>query len=658
MKLLRVELSGYRRFRDRAAFSVDSDVVAIVAPNESGKSSVLDGLAHLNDNDEAFRPSELSRGMDVDEDHDVVTATFLLEEDDRDALGDVHEAAVVRLVTVAKTASGVVWMDFHPVTPTRDARPRAKAIQALRRAAGSPSLRDLEWPGDGGDAAAARLSDLAETLAGAEADLDAETLRALREGAAGLTGLVAVGAPAYLHELPRKLEALATTEGVPSPAERASEILFDRVPRFEWFDDDARSLSSSYDLTRIGSAVPAALKNLARVAGLDIEALANAVAQSRRAEIQEIAEAANSRLREHFAGTWTQGDLAVSLSVEGNFLRLFVRESSGSYWSLQDRSDGLRWFVALVSLLASRDDAQAPILLVDEAEQHLHYDAQADLVQMFYMQAHVAGIIYTTHSAGCLPHDLGTGVKVVKRTGHHQSTLRNGFWVDDAGTVDDAGFSSVLMQMGASTLAFSAARYAVLCEGRTDLILLPSLLREACEWTALPFQIVPGLASITPFAIPDLDLVAARVAFLIDNDASGRAIARKLRQGGVPTDRVFRLPAARSNTATLEDFVDPKVHKAVLEDLIRRSGEARPVPQSLFSAFGRQSRLETWFARQRPSVRTPNKAVVAHELVSRARAGTAIADPRRVAALRSLAEGLRGALGAPEPRHARPAVRR
>jgi predicted ATP-dependent endonuclease of OLD family len=60
-----------------------------------------------------------------------------------------------------------------------------------------------------------------------------------------------------------------------------------------------------------------------------------------------------------------------------------------------------------------RSSEHVPILLLDEIETHLHYDAQADLAQMLAKQEIVAKVIYTTHSMGCLPEDLGTGVRFI-----------------------------------------------------------------------------------------------------------------------------------------------------------------------------------------------------------------------------------------------------
>lgn len=635
MRLLKVELSGFKRFAERARFTVDSDVVALVGPNEAGKSSVLKALAELND-DGPIAKGDLSRGANLSDEAEVVRVVFQLDDEDRAALAGISEAAGVQRVTVAKRVDGELAIHFHPEV-ARDLAPRAKAIELLRRAAASPTLREARWDEDG-DPIAGELRTLAASLEEAEEELAVGLIDDLRSLAAGLRESVGEG-PKYVVSLPETLEALAEDEDTENPGVLAANAIEGLLPRFEWFDDDARSLASEYEITSLRvNALPVALDNLAALAGLDLARLQEAVEEDRRGEIRGLQEQANERLAAAFAGAWTQGGLSVSLSVEDSVLRLYVREEEGSFWELAERSDGLRWFVALVALLHRRKHDAPPILLIDEAEQHLHYDAQADLIRTFAQQSEAATIVYTTHSAGCLPQDLGAGVKVVKRTDPARSTIRNGFWVDDSGTPDEAGFSSVLMEMGASTLAFSAARFALICEGRTELILLPALLREVTGWEIMPFQVVPGLASINPYAVPHLDLAASKVLFMVDRDAAGKAIEKKLRGARVPPDRLHRLGTAPSTT--LEDFIDAEVHQRVLNQELEGRGERLRVPAGLLRTFGRAGRLAKHYKKH--GVKEPNKAQIAHALLSEGRLGVPLVDARRAEALRELGETLLG----------------
>lgn len=84
------------------------------------------------------------------------------------------------------------------------------------------------------------------------------------------------------------------------------------------------------------------------------------------------------------------------------------------YLGIENRSDGLRQFVALRAHVASNVSVGGePVLLIDEADIHLHYNAQADLVQVLETQDEAAKVIDTTHSAGCLPQDLGRGIRII-----------------------------------------------------------------------------------------------------------------------------------------------------------------------------------------------------------------------------------------------------
>ena len=47
MRLVKIRIAGFRRFKD-ATLNLDADLIAIVGPNEAGKSSLLQALTYLN----------------------------------------------------------------------------------------------------------------------------------------------------------------------------------------------------------------------------------------------------------------------------------------------------------------------------------------------------------------------------------------------------------------------------------------------------------------------------------------------------------------------------------------------------------------------------------------------------------------------------------
>src|SRR5258706_5272058 len=92
MRLINAKITGFRRF-ENVNINLDSRIVAIVGPNEAGKSSLLQALLSLNASD-PFNKTDLSRGMSINDEDTVVEALFLLDEEERnfarglDGVGD------------------------------------------------------------------------------------------------------------------------------------------------------------------------------------------------------------------------------------------------------------------------------------------------------------------------------------------------------------------------------------------------------------------------------------------------------------------------------------------------------------------------------------------------------------------------------------------
>jgi predicted ATP-dependent endonuclease of OLD family len=316
--------------------------------------------------------------------------------------------------------------------------------------------------------------------------------------------------------------------------------------------------------------------------------------------------------------------LTVRLSSDETQLRLLVSNPGGGYSSIAQRSDGLRAFVALVAYTARYGEADKPILLIDEAEAHLHYDAQADLVGVFYRQEAASQIIYTTHSAGCLPQDLGTGVRVVApREGHDRSDIRNAFWVEGP------GFSPLLLAMGATTLAFTPSRYAVLAEGPSETIMLPTLLREATGLTDLGYQVAPGLASVPEGAVSLLDLEGARVAYVVDGDEAGKTVRRKLVTAGVDENRIVTLGRPKRVGIVLEDLLEPRTYVDAINEEIRRSnGEGLAMPETAITRTKRLAAVTQWCNSK--GIGVPRKTAVAARVVEKRRDAKLVSDDGRI----------------------------
>ena len=402
--------------------------------------------------------------------------------------------------------------------PTRDLEPRVKMQDAIAK------IRAGKWCAklDASDEDelrehSRRFHVAAEALSSTDETLDGSALQALRD----LATASPPDPPPSVVTFLEKLANLVERESLPEPDGEARRILADRAPRFLLFDDANRILAPAYDINVEPSQ---ALMNLLTLANLDITDLRGAIGAGDQSRVEEIEDLANETLKRRFNEAWNQSRILVRLRVDGTQLHVLASNRPGNYLSITERSDGLRQFVALFAYVERYNDRSVkPILLIDEAENHLHYDAQADLVRVFAKQTSASKIIYTTHSAGCLPQDLGNGVRMIEPTGSDdepreewvRSRIRNWFWTEGP------GFAPLLIGMGASALAFSAARRALMVEGVVDAMLLPTLFREATGEDDLDFQVAPSLAEITPEAARDIDLVAARVAPICSTEMRG-----------------------------------------------------------------------------------------------------------------------------------------
>jgi predicted ATP-dependent endonuclease of OLD family len=623
MKLNYVELFGYKRF-EKAKLDTSARITAVLGANEAGKSSLLKALITLND-DSPIPSNERTRDLDVGDEQTVVEATFLLNDEDRATISHLCEAEKLRWLKIQKMVGGPRKYELN------------KAIIA-------------GYEGFDGQYFCERINsnliteDLIKKAEKASKDLkssqnrvnysisgysEANTIRQiLNEFSRHIQDSIVI-----LKTLPNNKEALSScalqvvelidviknseeqTRIIIKEVMSASlidfistflefgldsqkierdiiDILIPRIPKILLFDEPQRHLASSYQIAVQVSGLNPALRNLLDLAQLDINILSDAILKSATAKIATILGKANSQLCKTMKSRWSQTGISVELGIQGNLLNVLVRDESQTYSTIDERSDGLRQFIALMNFLEIQRTEQ-PILLIDEVETHLHYDAQADLMQMFAEQQLASQIIYTTHSIGCLPEDLGTGIRLVtpiKSEVGERSIINNTFWSQSR-----KGFGPVLFGMGASTLAFIPVRKAVIGEGATDMLLLPTILRQVENRFYLGFQVVPGLSEVGKKRISLLQDEGSKVAFIVDNDSAGETIEKDLFAAGIEKSKIFKICADKAMAEMLEDCIKADIYiEAVNLELQSRYNSESKMTVDDLSATNRPSSVQKW----------------------------------------------------------------
>jgi AAA domain, putative AbiEii toxin, Type IV TA system/AAA ATPase domain len=626
VRLIKAKVNGYKRLAKDCELNLDADPLCIVGPNAAGKSSFLDALVHLNHSD-PFEQTEKTRVPGGQTLEPRIEARFVLDEHERDLMKEFPETSEVRQFFVIKMGGQSGLRYTADPYPRRDLTKRGELRELLEQLAETGWIEQtqkveetLEAPPDpliGAlfSAALEVASSSEEKLEERAGEFDAldqrigpilgqigEREKPEEEGIPPYSGPDWPGFPEELIGLQAELTALAALEREEHPLQKVVRAFSDQVPKFLKFDDQARKLETKYDLSGEEPEDDLGIHNFLALAGTSWSQAVEVVERDDPGWTKTYIEDRDSDLKEQAALKWGQSEIEVTIGLNASVLSILLSMQAHDFIGFDDHSDGLKSFMALRAFVFQKDvqDGIKPIVLIDEADLHLHYDAQADLVGVFEEQEEAAQIIYTTHSAGCLPRDLGCGVRAIvpeteerdgKTVQKDHSEAVNRFWTKGR------GFSPLLLAMGAGAFAFSATQYAVITEGMSDALLLPTLIREATGEKRLRYQPVPSFAEATDDDIQRFDLIAGRIAFLADGDEGGRNHVKKLLDNGISPDQILYLGDDPESELAIEDLLAKSVYlTAVNQELHTWHGLEYPADQ--LPDKGRSKAVKDWCAQQ------------------------------------------------------------
>ena len=581
MRLHNVKLQGFRRFEIEQSLNVSSKLTAIVGPNEAGKTSLLRAIEYLAD-DRAIAERDRTS---LSQTEVKLTLSFFLNADDLSVAG-LKKASWLDLI---KRGDGQIKYDIRP-RPDRDLAKRGRVASILKRVMSTKRLM-AEWDGipELGSATLERSVRLLESATA----YDSDQRTRLTDLHAALTEASSEKFSDRLEELSSAVGELIEFEGKHNPFQTAINSLADRVPAILNFTQEFRDIVLPYNVTlynhsdintRQNPSRP--LAELIRLSELDLDILKGAISSGNKAIKAGIISASNDKLAELTSLIWKQSDATLYFDMDGPNLTVLVKnvkgfETKDQFTEFELRSDGYRQFVAL-QIFTFLQKAAGSILLIDEIETHLHYDAQADLIQILQNEPTIGSVIYTTHSAGALPEDLGLGIRMIgwDQDRRKSSNIINKFWRDDS----VSGFKPLLFGMGATTLAFFPTRRALIGEGPTELLLLPTFLREALDRPSLDFQVVHGLSNMNPKGLPMLDHDGSRVCYFTDSDKAGEGLKSALQKAGVPAEQVFSVSDISAGLVTIEDLLDGGAWLEAVNRYIDMYGKDRGVNARLAQA--------------------------------------------------------------------------
>jgi predicted ATP-dependent endonuclease of OLD family len=605
VRLIKVEVSGYKRFAAPTTLYVNGPVVAVVGPNEAGKTSLLDALVHLSSG-AGFDRREFTDRTTPDGDTVIVRATYILEDEDRRALEvDLPNARIE--FTVRKDADNEVVPELA-YELHRDLDVRADARKRLGSAAERGRLKNIaeqievpqeeEAPEESPsiEERARRLAEALDTDADELPDRVIDDLHVVQETL--FSKVAEHDGNKELQNLRDAVTRLRQIQESDHPHGVAESRLLARQPQFLLFREADQDLRFNYRWEDYPENPPVALANLLGMADADFGNLRFlATDPDRRPDLHTEQLRANEVLKERMED-WGQRKLTVALHIDPTGIEIQIQDRErNKLMRFNEGSAGLQRYVALIAFVYHYAEAERenPVLLIDEAETHLHYEAQAELVRVLERQAAAQSVIYTTHSIGCLPEDLGAAIRVVEVLAYERSRILASAW---SGRI---GLSPLVLAMGANALAFTPARSAVIGEGPSEAILLPTLFRQARPRAhhddPIGFQVAPGISEVDERDAVELEAEAGNVVYLIDSDQGGRDHAHTLPHRAHDEGRVIEVQQDGGVASCLEDFLDPAIFVDAFNSVVEetRDGIADRITVDDLQESDRGTWMKEWF---------------------------------------------------------------
>ena len=570
MKLKSFRVKKFRNIVDCGEICVDPSVTCLVGKNEAGKSGLLEAL-HL------FNPAYGSefevqeqyprwlmaqdRKRGALEDHSPISVTFCLDDGDLAAIADI--------------LGPDIW------TPSD--------ITLGRRYNG-----DLEWPGidfpehASVKALIGRFPPAVASYLSDVASLD-EVRTKLTDPKATDDGK---------QPSTEDIEAATSTMrklGVASRSfiDACSEVLEERLPVFFRFTAYS-TLPGRINFSDIPDAQEDGLprddvqtaRALLKLAGADIEQIANDDYEVRKAELEAVQVDLTNQVFEY----WQQNrDLEVSLDVDRTpdgqrFLDVRLRDRRTGYSNnFSQRSSGFQWFFSFLAAFSEFETGEPPIILLDEPALNLHGRAQGDFLRFINERlARSSPVLYTTHSPFMVKPDQLKQVRVIEDRGPPEGATSSTELV--------ASDPDSLFPLQAA-LGYDIAQnlfvgpHNLVVEGISDYIYL-TVMSAVCaasgqqgldeRWRILPAGGATNIPTFVSLVGPHLD-----VTVLVDSDTRSIQRIKGMAGSGLMAGHriVFVDAVTPSSHAEIEDLFEEADYLDLYNKTFENSIEASGLPK-------------------------------------------------------------------------------
>lgn len=598
MKLKTVRVTNYRSIKDTGIIDVEIQKTILVGPNEAGKSAILQAIQHLKPPEgvpklDALRDyprslyNEITRGKVDPAYTKVVTATFALEDADRDSLPDDFKDKVQTYTyTRYLDNSGTHSCDL-PVTGTT----LEKIQKDLDRISAHVDARTTSESGTESNKSATELEAVLNGLTG-KLKLSKESRTKIRAWLKKQINYIDAGSP-----IEERYDAAVAGLDFADGTDEVLSALHLRMPVFVLSNNYFR-VQPRIHLGHLHQRVTQKLMDdekydygnlcLLKLLGFDAQELAkagtvtdeqrkdasptNLSAIERRAdERQYQLDAASARLTDEIRSIWNPNPNRAEADrlrvlADRQYLKVVVEDDLGVSVELDQRSEGFQWLVSffVVFFAEAEDNYQNAILLLDEPGVSLHALKQREFQKTISRLSENNQTIFTTHSPFLVGSDELDLVRVVEMTDRKVGTKVH----TTVTSSDPAGLLPLQEALGydlAQSL-FTKKKNFIL-EGLTDywyIDAVSNLLNAAGKVHLDPkIALIPaGTASKITYFATILHAHNLKVAALLDSDRAGDDVAKQeVLVHTLKQKAIFRT----------KDFLFETIEKSEIEDLLRET---------------------------------------------------------------------------------------
>lgn len=483
-----VKLTNYKSIGNYPESEVilEPTVTAIVGKNESGKSNVLDGLAQIDfmgNKVTAYAPEKLNRTAS---EGSQIQYVVTIKPSPNDIENGIENDTIIVLSKNNYELTGGFLLLYHSTVKSY-----TDALNSIIETLGSNpfKLRDQE---------------LTNYRAQVTALKDNESLNVPRF----------MNALTYFHNKQNSVSAelkVSFAEALEKTETKMREYLLN-LPHFFYRNSD-KHLQTTYKLEDVEkelkgtTANPGSLLfNLVSLIGVSndqfISAVRSGVTPQQVSNRKKISRLVEEKISKPFQDFYQTEKIYLDLDFNTNLVSFTVRSEDGAALMLDERSNGLRWYLeTFIDAKSHNVPGRNAVYLFDEPGASLHINAQKELICLFHHLVEQGNqVVYTTHS----PYMLETeqdGIPriraVVKDTDGYSKIYKTAYDARIAPDSQKDTLAPIITAIGMSlndTFGPAKDKINIVTEGMSDYIYI-CLMAKVLNIDTNKYAIIPSVGA-------------------------------------------------------------------------------------------------------------------------------------------------------------------